>query len=47
MAWKDHRKEAFPDEASARTYQEAIDPKLTTRIMRWDEGGAVPVGEPA
>ena len=44
MAWKDHRKEAFPDEVSARTYRDSIDPKVTTRIMRWDEDGAVPIG---
>jgi hypothetical protein len=45
MAWKDHRKEAFADEASAQAYRATIDPAVTTRIMRWEEDGAIPVGD--
>ena len=46
MAWKDHRKEAFADEASARTYRATIDHNVTTRIMRWEKSGPIPLGEP-
>lgn len=45
MVWKDHRKEAFADEASARAYQAGIAPGMTTRIMRWEKSGPIPLGE--
>jgi hypothetical protein len=44
FAWKDHRKEAFDDEAAARAYQNALGDNVTTRIMRWDASGAKPLG---
>ncbi|WP_010189048.1 hypothetical protein [Sphingomonas sp. PAMC 26605] len=40
LAWKDHRKEAFDDEASARAYQATLDPYLTSRVTQWDESGS-------
>jgi hypothetical protein len=43
LAWKDHRKEAFDDERSARAYRSKVDPTIRTRIVRWDESGATPV----
>jgi hypothetical protein len=44
FAWKDHRKEAFDDEETARAYQEALGDNVTSRIMRWDALGAKPLG---
>jgi hypothetical protein len=43
LAWKDQRKEAFDDEASARAYQASLGADLQTRVMRWDEAGATPL----
>ena len=43
LAWKDQRKEAFADEASARAYQASLSADLQTRVMRWDEAGATPL----
>ncbi len=43
LAWKDHRKEAFGDEASARAYQADVGADVQTRIMRWTEAGATPL----
>lgn len=43
LAWKDHRKEAFSDEASARAYRASLSADVQTRIMRWDEAGAEPL----
>jgi hypothetical protein len=43
LAWKDHRKQAFDDEASARAYQENVGPGVETRIMRWDANGPTPL----
>lgn len=43
LAWKDHRKEAFADEASARAYQASLGGEQQTRVMRWDEAGATPL----
>lgn len=40
LAWKDHRKEAFDDEASARAYQATLAPELTSRVTQWDESGS-------
>jgi hypothetical protein len=47
LAWRDHRREAFDNEASARVYQASLAPDIRSRIVRWDEGGATPLGEPA
>lgn len=46
LAWKDHRKEAFDDEASARAYQADVPPGIVTRVMRWEENGPIPLGDP-
>ncbi|RYH17061.1 MAG: hypothetical protein EON54_28040 [Alcaligenaceae bacterium] len=43
LAWKDHRKEAFDDEASARTYRAGIKPDSQTRVVRWDRSGNEPL----
>jgi hypothetical protein len=43
LAWKDHRKEAFDDEISAREYRQCIPKGTKTRIMKWDETGSHPV----
>lgn len=47
LAWRDHRREAFEDEASARAYQATIAPDVVTRIVRWEDSGQVPLGEEA
>lgn len=43
LAWKDQRKQAFDDEASARAYQAALGTETQTRVVRWDEAGASPL----
>lgn len=43
LAWRDQRKEAFDDEASARAYLTSLNAELETRIMRWDRSGAEPL----
>lgn len=43
LAWKDYRKEAFNDEASARAYRAKIDPGIKTRVVMWDQSGATPL----
>ena len=43
LAWKDQRKQAFDDEASARAYRASLIRDLETRIVRWDRAGAVPL----
>jgi hypothetical protein len=43
LAWKDHRREAFDDDVSARAYRANVDPSIETRIVRWDEKGATPL----
>jgi hypothetical protein len=43
LSWKDHRKEAFDDEASARAYQKALLKDVKTRIVKWDESGNNPL----
>jgi len=45
LAWKDHRREAFDDEASARAYRAGINSDRVTRIVRWEESGPIPLGE--
>jgi hypothetical protein len=45
LAWKDQRKEAFDDEASARAYRARLAAELQTRIMRWDRDGAAPLDD--
>jgi hypothetical protein len=45
LAWKDHRKEAFDDEASAITYRAGLNPGVQTRIMKWDKNGSEPLKE--
>jgi len=44
LSWKDHRKEAFDDEASARAYQNTVPNGVKTRIIKWDETGSYPLG---
>jgi hypothetical protein len=44
LAWKDHRKQAFTDEESARRYRTELEDGLQTRVVRWDETGATPLG---
>jgi len=44
LSWKDHRKEAFDDESSARAYKNALPKGIKTRIMKWDESGNHPLG---
>jgi hypothetical protein len=44
LCWKDHRKEAFDDEYSARAYQSALPKEIKTRIMKWDKSGNHPLG---
>jgi hypothetical protein len=43
LAWKDHRKEAFQDEASARAYRASLSTPFETRIVRWNRTGAAPL----
>ena len=43
LVWKDHRKEAFDDQASAETYRETIPAEFESRIVRWDRSGSVPL----
>lgn len=43
LAWKDYRKEAFDNEASARAYQAALGSEVASRLVRWDEAGARPL----
>ena len=43
LAWKDHRKQAFKDEASARRYQATLGDNLQTRVVRWDPAGPTPL----
>ncbi len=43
LSWKDQRKAAFDDEASARAYRDSLSADPETRIMRWDRAGAVPL----
>lgn len=45
LAWMDHRKKAFDDEASARAYRLALPSGVKSRIMRWDETGNHPLAE--
>lgn len=45
LAWRDHRREAFDDEASARAYRANLPADLVSRVVRWDEGGPVPLGD--
>jgi hypothetical protein len=44
LAWKDHRKEAFKNEESARQYQAELGNGLQTRVVRWDATGPTPLG---
>lgn len=43
LSWKDHRKEAFDDEAAARKYRASIPPAIKTRLVKWDETGSHPL----
>jgi hypothetical protein len=43
LSWKDHRKEAFDDEASAQNYRKTVDPIVETRVVRWDRSGSTPL----
>jgi hypothetical protein len=43
LAWRDHRKEAFDDEVSARAYRAKLGSNIETRIMKWDDSGATPL----
>jgi hypothetical protein len=43
LVWRDHRKEAFSDEAAARAYRAALGDEVTSRITQWDETGSKPL----
>lgn len=43
LCWKDHRKEAFNDEAAACAYRYSIPNRIKTRIMKWDETDSHPL----
>ena len=43
LSWRDQRKEAFDDEASARAYRHSIPMTTKTRIVKWDETGSHPL----
>jgi hypothetical protein len=43
LSWKDHRKEAFDDEDTARAYRTSIPKNIKTRLVKWDESGSHPV----
>jgi len=45
LAWRDHRREAFEDEASARAYRNGLDAGIVARVVRWDENGSTPLGD--
>ncbi len=44
LAWRDHRKQAFVNEESARRYEAEIGGGFQTRVVRWDVSGPVPLG---
>lgn len=44
LAWRDHRREAFADEASAWAYRATLPSDVVSRVVRWDEHGPVPLG---
>jgi hypothetical protein len=43
LAWKDHRKEAFDDEVSARLYRAGLASDVQTRVVKWDRNGSEPL----
>ena len=43
LSWRDHRKEVFDDEHSARAYKNAMPKSVKSRIVRWDENGNHPM----
>jgi hypothetical protein len=43
LSWKDHRKEAFDDEASAQAYRKTVAARIETRIMKWERTGSEPL----
>ena len=43
LSWKDHRKEAFDDEDTARKYRASISKDIKTRVVKWDESGSHPL----
>lgn len=43
LVWKDHRKEAFDDEVSARAYRETIPAGIEARIVKWERSGSTPL----
>jgi len=45
LVWRDHRREAFDTLDEARAFEATLPRDLETRIVRWDERGAVPLKE--
>jgi hypothetical protein len=43
LSWRDQRKEAFDDEASASAYRRTLPGHVRSRIVRWDETGSHPI----
>jgi hypothetical protein len=43
LSWKDHRKEAFDDEASAQAYRTALAPGIVSRVVKWERSGSEPL----
>ena len=43
LVWRDHRKEAFDDEASAQAYRKTIPVGIETRVVRWERSGSTPL----
>ncbi len=43
LVWKDHRKEAFDDMASAQAYRMTIPAEIETRVVKWERSGNTPL----
>ena len=43
LVWKDHKKEAFDDEASAQAYRKTIPGGVETRVVKWERSGSIPL----
>jgi hypothetical protein len=45
LVWRDHRREAFDTLDEARAFEATSSRELETRIVRWDDRGAVPLNK--
>jgi hypothetical protein len=43
LSWKDHRKEAFDDEAEARAYLASLPQGVAARVVEWNASGSNPL----